>query len=266
MSIAIARRVAVFVFEIVVPGTWLDYLDRDWAWEVEGQLRHLRSQFFEANNALNLFTHVRSIPRSFADQDAFRRASQRRLEIRRIVEQELGRGNWDAVDFEVEVRYKREQWANGRIPREFEHTTPFLYARAFLYALDAFDKFLKVLSKTAGVPPVVVEASEKVGLAFPHLRGVRNTAQHLEDRAQSLGANGKPLNLKPIDNSMVKAPAGGVLMLGCLNDSKYGSTMSDGHYGEVDVSPESMDMLREILQAVLDSFSWKGSRQHEPSA
>ena len=55
-------------------------------------------------------------------------------------------------------------------------------------------------------------------------------------------------------------------MLNCLNGSSYGSTMSDGHYGEVDVSPESMIKLQEILQAVLQAFKWKGPRQHMPSA
>jgi hypothetical protein len=42
--------------------------------------------------------------------------------------------------------------------------------------------------------------------------------------------------------------------------------MADGHYGEVDVSPESMNHLQTILKEVLNSFKWKGSPQHKPSA
>ena len=102
------------------------------------------------------------------------------------------RDDWDEARFEAEVRFKREQWSNGRIPREFEHNVPFLYARAFLYALDAFDKFLGVLSETKGSPEEVAKLHERMELAFPHLRGVRNSAQHLEDRARSLGAGGRP--------------------------------------------------------------------------
>jgi len=43
---------------------------------------------------------------------------------------------------------------------------------------------------------------------------------------------------------MVSAPNGGLLILNSLNGAKYGSTMADGHYGEVDVSPESMERLQ----------------------
>ena len=207
---------------------------------------------------------------SFANRETWERDSQRLYEIQQIIEQERAgmstRDDCDEVRFEVEVRFKREQWSSGRIPREFEHNAPFLYARAFLYALDAFDKFLGVLTKTKNIPEELIKLHGKIALAFPHLRAVRNSAQHLEDRARSLGVGGKPIDLKPINNSMVNAPGGGVLMLNCLNGSNYGSTMSDRHYGEVEVSPKSMIKLQEILQAVLQVFKWKGPKQHAPSA
>lgn len=261
----------MFVFEIVTPGTWLDYDDKDWAWKTQNQLRSLESQFFEANAALNLFINAQSTRPSFADRENWESDSQRRSEIRRAVEQErsgLQSGdNWDEINFETEVRFKREKWSNGSVPREFEYNFPFIYARAFLYALDAFDKFLGVLAKEPNVPAEVTTYHKKVAEALPHLRGVRNTAQHLEDRARGLGAgrSPQPLDLKPIDNGLISAPGGGVLVLNCLNGSRYGSTMSDGHYGEVDVSPESMQHLQKILEGVLSSFKWCGSKQHSPS-
>lgn len=261
----------MFVFEITIPGTWIDSDDRDWAWQIEGQLRSLESQFFEANAALNLFASVQSIRPSFAGHEAWERDSQRRAEIQRAVEQEIGsrmsHENWDAIRFETEVRFKREKWANGAIPREFEHNLPFIYARAFLYALDAFDKFLGVLAKEPDVPPRISELKQQIATEFPDLRGVRNTSQHLEDRSRGLGAgrNPQPLELKPMANNFINAP-GGALVLNCLNGSKYGSTMSDGHYGEVDVSPESMQRLQSILQELLSLFKWRGPMRHAPSS
>jgi hypothetical protein len=261
----------MFVFEIVTPGTWLDYEDRDWSWRIEGQLRSLESQFFEANLALNLFVGAQSRRPSFADRETWERDSQRRSEIRQAVELESGVGgsssDWDLIHFETEVRFKREQWSSGRIPREFEHNLPFIYARAFLYAFDAFDKFLGVLVLEDRVPRELTTFHAQLNEAFPHLRGVRNTAQHLEDRARGLGAgrNPQPLDLKPIDNTLINAPGGGVLALNCLNGSRYGSTMADGHYGEVDVSPDSLKLLQTVLQGILESFKWRGSRQHAPS-
>ncbi len=261
----------MFIFEITTPGTWLDYQDRGWAWKVEGLTRHLQSQFFEANLSLNLFLQSLATDRGRHDRENWERDSQQRSALRQVVEQKYGNragpDTWDLIHFETEVLFKREQWAQGRLPREFEHNKAFIFARAFLYALDAFDKFLQVLSQDGAVPARVAELHNQFGQEFPDLRGVRNTAQHLEDRARGLGArrDPQPLNLQPIDNKMVSAPNGGVLMLNCLNGTKYGSTMADGHYGEVDVSPESMEKLQRILQEVLNSFQWRGSKMHSPS-
>ncbi len=266
------QETCMFIFEIITPGTWLDHDDRDWAWQIEGQLRSLQSQFFEANTALNLFASTQSIRPSFANREARERDSQRRYEIQHAVEQELSNGlsheNWEEIHFEADVRFKREKWANGSIPRELEHNLPFLYARAFLYALDAFDKFLGVLAAEPKVPPEVANLHARMAEDFPDLRGVRNTAQHLEDRARGLGAgrNPQPLELKPIINNFISAPSGGVLVLNSLNGSKYGSTMSNGHYGEIDVSPESMQRLQAVLQELLLLFRWRGPKQHAPSA
>lgn len=190
----------MFVFEIVTPGTWLDYEDKDWSWKIQNQLRSLESQFFEANAALNLFVNAQSIPPSFTHPDNWDRDSQRRSEIKRAVEQERGafisHEQWNDIHFEAEVRFKREKWSSGGLPREFEHNLPFIYARAFLYALDAFDKFLGVLAKEENVPEGVAKFHAQIAEEFPHLRGVRNTAQHLEDRARSLGAGKNPQRLK----------------------------------------------------------------------
>ncbi|MGD6735326.1 hypothetical protein ACP5PY_02660 [Photobacterium leiognathi subsp. mandapamensis] len=54
-------------------------------------------------------------------------------------------------------------------------------------------------------------------------------------------------------------------MLNCLNGTKYGNTMADGHYGEVDVSPASMEALRSVFQRLLEAFPWKGPKVHLPS-
>lgn len=260
----------MFVFEIVTPGTWLDYDDRDWAWRIEGQLRSLQSQFFEANASLNLFASAASIHPSLATKEMWERGSKRRSEIQRAVEHELGNcishENWDEIHFETEVRFKREKWGNGCVPREFEHNLPFIYARSFLYALDAFDKFLGVLAKETDIPSRVAILHEQIAKDFPSLRGVRNTSQHLEDRFRGLGAGRNPqmLKLKPIANNFINAPRG-ALVLNCLNGSKYGSTMADGHYGEVDVSPESMQRMQSVLQELLLLFKWRGPKQHAPS-
>lgn len=48
----------MYIYEIVKPGTWLESEDREWSWEIEGILRSLEGQFYEANLALNMFLHT----------------------------------------------------------------------------------------------------------------------------------------------------------------------------------------------------------------
>ena len=202
----------MFVFEIIVPGTWLDYEDSDWTWKIQNQLYSLQSQFFEANLALNLLYLLRLLdhihfPRILGMQ------IRKEDEISEMLEQEYikqGKNYWESheeIRLQTDIILKREKWQQGAIPREFENNLAFLYARAFLYALDAFDKFLGVLSREENVPEVISELHKKISDIFPDLRGVRNTAQHLEDRSRGLGAgrNPKPLDLKPIDNNFISA-------------------------------------------------------------
>lgn len=270
----------MYIFEIIVPGTWLDYDDPHWAGRINHLLGSLQSQFFEANLALNLFVEACPIPHPAPPADTERDVSlenwqrdrQRENAIRTAL---AGDQHWlmsweerRELDFQVEVQFKREKWSNGSLPTEFKQKTPHLYARSFIYALDAFDKFLGALIQEDNIPDEVATYHTKLAEAFPDLRGVRNTTQHLEDRSRGLGAgkNPRPLELKPIQNEVINAPIGRVLVLNFINGSKYGCAMADGHYGEVDVSAESMVKLQDILQNILALFKWKGTKRHYPGA
>jgi hypothetical protein len=258
------------IFEIVVPGTWIDHEDSDFACRTERLLSSLQSQFFEANLALNLFQQAQNLVAArLVDRDAWRGDSQRRMEIQRDLEVKSGGmlnpDQMETIRFESEVIFKRERWAGGGMPRELQHRIPFVHARAFLYALDTFDQLLKALIEEPGAPKALIDAKDAMARLFPTLREVRNSAHHIEDRLRYLGKHRKPLELKPVDTDSIKGP-GGMLILDNLNGSRFGSTMADGHFGEVDVSSESMASLQIILTAVCESFRWKGPKQHFPSA
>lgn len=262
----------MYIFEVTTPGTWLDYPDREWAWKIQGLLQNLQAQFYEANTALNLFEQTQVETSSHFTREQWQADSDRRSQIRRELEAELGfdhsSQSWDRISRETEVRFKREKWGNGHIPRELERNEISIFARAFVYAIDGFDKFLSVLAAEPGVPSKFAELAERIESMFPDLRGVRNTAQHLEDRSRGLGAgrNPKPMTLQPVENQLIGAPGGGVLVLNSLNGNKFGCTKSDGHYGEVEISPQALQLLSALLHEVLQSFQWKGPVQHAPSA
>lgn len=260
------------IFELVVPGTWLDIANAQSARQLQQQVEHIRSQFYEANAALNLFEASRAQTPLMLDPYRRRQDRERRSQIQRRLESERGaifdRNLREQLDFDVDVLFKKEEWSHGRFPSELEHKNTFIYAKAFLYALDSIDKFLHVLAREADAPSTLIELCSEFSRLFPDLKEVRNTAHHLEDRARGLGLGKsrklQPLDLQPVQNEFVHAPNGGVLMLNVLNGSKYGSTMADGHYGEVDISTNSMEALQSLIQAVLDAFPWRGPKEHTP--
>ncbi|MBE0662068.1 MAG: hypothetical protein IH597_06335 [Bacteroidales bacterium] len=260
----------MYIYEIVKPGTWLVSDSSQRSWEIQSILRNIESLFFDANLALNLFMssfsrEIINISKEQWESDAIRR-DQIRKEVETRFSNPFDHKNWDEIHFQTEMIFKREQWRSGRIPPEFENGLAFMHARAFLYSLDLIDKFISVLENMEGTPEKIKKIHQMFTANFPDLRGVRNTTQHLEDRARGLGAgrSPKPLELKAINNRLVKSESG-ALILNSLNGTKYGNTMADGHYGEVDVSPSSMQILSSLFQEILNCFEWTGPPVHLPS-
>lgn len=260
----------MLIFELTKPGSNPNYEDREISRKFERLLSHLETAFYDANVALNLFNSERhsSSDWGFQTSEQWQNDFQKRQVLEQQVRNELGLQpyeRYEEVRFEVEARLKKEKWRNGDIPLSHQQRFIFLYAKSFLNALDTIDKFIKVLSEEDGAPAQIKQLHSQVAIDFPHLRAVRNSAQHLEDRARGLGAgrNPKPMTLQPMDNGFVVAPQG-ALMLSNLFGSKLGYTMADGHHGEVDVSEESMLKITSIIQEVINAFPWVGPPQHLP--
>lgn len=261
----------MLIFELTKPGSNLNLEDRELSWKFERLLSHLETAFYDANVSLNLFNAERDNRSGWGDQspEQWQNDFQKRQVLEQQVRNELGLQPYerhDEVRFEVDARLKKEKWRNGDIPLSHEQRFIFLHAKSFLNALDSIDKFIEVLSEEDGAPAQIKQLHSQVAKGFPHLRAVRNSAQHLEDRARGLGAGGKvpkPLKLQPMDNGFVVAPQG-ALMLSNLFGTKLGYTMADGHHGEIDVSEESMLKITAIIQEVINSFPWVGPPQHLP--
>ena len=206
---------------------------------------------------------------AFPSQEEWQKDSQRRAEISEALAPDRGRhlsfDDREKLRFEAEIAFKQERWRERVMPGGLERRLIFMHARTFLSAVDSFKKFLGVLAKMEGAPGQIADLHSDLVESFPDLRGVRNTVQHLEDRSRRIGAGTKPLDLKPVSNNFINAPDGGVLILDSLNNNRYGSTKSDGHYGEVEISVESVRKLQTILNSILQSFEWTGSPSHSPS-
>ncbi|MDS7956793.1 MULTISPECIES: hypothetical protein [unclassified Acinetobacter] len=257
-------------FDYVIPGTWIDYDDEEWSIRIFKQILMLESQFQDANVALDMFSTLDASKLYPFSREKFAEDSSKKYEIRNFLEKKIPREGMSEYDYQLElslqtdIQFKKEQWSNGKKPIGFEISCQRIYARAFINALDLFDRVLQRLTEEKGIPSGVVQQYEKISKYFPDLRPVRNTMQHLEDRSRGKGAYNKQMDLKPIDNDYINAPNGGVLVLDTLNGSNFESTMANGEIGRVEISCESLSKLLEILVGVLNSFKWKGPKQHRP--
>lgn len=249
-------------FELRIPGTWLDLESQDASSQVSALLGSIESAFGEAALALILFEQS-SAAHSVPSRERGEAESQRRSDLSRELEAELGgdlwrRSNkWAEVSFEVDRRLLLETWSRGIIPRQLEHHLPFIFAKTFLYAADEVGKVLARLAERGDIPAQASSACEAYYDSFPTLREVRNSAQHVEDRVRGLGRNEKPLDLQPVASGGIQA-SGGALILSNLNGNKFGATMADGHFGEVEVSAVTLAEMRDRIEGALNALPWKG--------
>lgn len=256
------------IFDFVTPGAFLNYEDQAWVSEIYPQISSLESAYFEANDALNLFfwSLQEASIEDVEGRDKDRIAHARRAQI----EMEVSGFSFGMLQdrlFENRVKvdslWKTEKWSAGAPPKEFIWRRPHLFAKMFVFALDNFERILEALSGDAKIPHGIGDAHAEMKKAFPALRGIRNSAHHLEDRVRGLDRN-KKIALKPFQSGGINAPHG-ALVLSALHGTMLGYTMGDGSYGEIDVSRESMLILRGILEKALKSFSWRGPMEHKPS-
>jgi hypothetical protein len=119
-----------------------------------------------------------------------------------------------------------------------------------------------------GLPASVAQAQADFEDRFPTLVAVRDSAHHPEDRVRGVrGGRGEetPIVAQPILSDVIHAPSGGVIVLDMLINNRYGGTLADGTFGEVEISVATVAGAQQVIQKVLDAFSWRGPRQHKPA-
>lgn len=121
----------------------------------------------------------------------------------------------------------------------------FMYAKMFVYSLDATRAFVHVVSTVTGIPKLTADACEAFRQEFGYIRDIRNSLQHIEERAQAKGQFGRRLS-------------GPILDLGSLNERRFGITSGDGQHLEVEISEFVLRRVRSALLNVMWSFEWLG--------
>lgn len=263
----------VHVFEISFPGTFLDHADRDWIARIQTFLRLLEDQFTDAVVALNLFEteqarlldelHARGQKETDKEEEPFRHTLEQNI-LEEVGEEKFFRMYPVILHF-IELEMRRQSRESGQMPHEYQRRLLWIYAHAYVYALDSFHKVLENLTKERDRPNTIEKELTKFRAAFPHLKGIRDSAHHLEDRGLGRDRRGNPLKLEPIDNGIVRAPGGGVLLLSVLEGNRLWYTLEDGSHGELAISHDNIAIAAEVFQSVINAFRWKGRPRLIPS-
>ncbi len=248
-------------------GTWLEGLDEGVQREAESLCRVLTGCFTDAVLALIMFEQQMA-PDSFEVRRAKRDRDQavQRVREQELEAQEAGQiapGDYGKWCTELYDRARQDvlqaRWQQGELPDEYLHRLPFIHARTFLTALARAERAMWVLAKLdlAGAESDVTAARDGFEAALPGLKGVRDSIEHAEDRMRGRGPGGRVLTLQPINNRLVNAPNGGVLIGDTLNGRHFGCTIEDGTYAEIEVSADTIEVARVALQTVFDALPWK---------
>lgn len=242
----------MYIAEIVYPGTWLDLSDRDVSFELEGMLRNLEDRAAEAAIGLTMFEEShnrRPDPHQEWEIDA-----QIRQEIDNQLRIESGEQyyqNFDACRLEAEHRSLKRKAELGIIPRAYSHKIPFIHAHSFVYAVDSFGKFLDELCDYDVIPEAVNSIRDEFNARLPMVRKIRNSALHLEDRSRRYASVQDKKKGKRME-------VDGFLGLSNLEGNHLCYTIDDGSYQKIAISHETLNVMIETLNKVLNAMPWKG--------
>jgi hypothetical protein len=188
-------------------------------------------------------------PRAEWDRDA---------EIRQQVEAELRAEVGDMYfrdfqrhHFEGERRALRKKVELGIAPQTYSHKVPFLHAHSFVYAVDSFGKFLDELCDYDATPQAVREIRDEFDRRLPMVRKIRNSALHIEDRSRRYASAHDKRKGKRMDVQ-------GFLGLSNLEGKLLCYTIDDGSYQKITIGQETLRVLVDTINRVIEAFPWKG--------
>ena len=118
-----------------------------------------------------------------------------------------------------------------------------LYAKAFVFALDGIEKLLNRLSVNSNPPQEVKRLHEEYKRYFGHLKHIRDSAIHIEDRGRGVTRKQERLDTH-------------VIVIGCFIERRYTFTGEDGKQYEIEISDTTLNIAKSIIQNIINSYSW----------
>jgi hypothetical protein len=127
---------------------------------------------------------------------------------------------------------------------KYENCLNSIYANSFVFSLDEISKLLGVLKKYLGPPNNVLEFISEYESIFGHLKFIRDSIAHIEDRSRG------------VDKCQRNIPTN-LLILGGFRERRFGFTASDGGFYEIELSESTLFSAQRILQNIINAYNWE---------
>jgi len=103
---------------------------------------------------------------------------------------------------------------------------------------------LEALKKYLNPPNSVVIFISEYEAIFGHLKYIRDSVAHIEDRGRG------------VDKHQKRIPTN-FLILGAFIERRFGFTASDGKFYEIELSESTLFSAQRILQKIISAYSWE---------
>lgn len=127
---------------------------------------------------------------------------------------------------------------------KYEDCLNCIYARAFVLSLDSIRKMLRALERYLNPPDNVRNLILEYEKKFGHVRHIRDSISHIEDRGRAK------------DKYQKRIP-GNILILGSFIGSRYEFTAGDGTCYGIDINEPTLFSVHKILQSIINEYTWE---------
>jgi len=126
----------------------------------------------------------------------------------------------------------------------YEECLDGLYAKAFVFALHSIEKLLHRLSaEDMHSPSGVQSLYDDYRHQFGHLKHIRDSAIHIEDRGLGVTRDRKRIQTS-------------ILVIGCFIEKRFTFSGEDGKHYEIEISDKTLNSAKSIIQNVINSYQW----------
>jgi len=118
-----------------------------------------------------------------------------------------------------------------------------IYAKAFVFALDGINKLLLKLCRHLHPPEQIKTLKTEYENRFGHLKHIRDSAIHIEDRGRGKTRREEQLNTN-------------IIILGSFIEIRFSFTGEDGRQYEIEISDTTLLSAKQVIQKVINSYTW----------